>query len=194
MLVTVDLKLIRVIVVKPGDGANAIRRKELILVQHEFQDVAELILSRDGKQPALTHAGRSHARHIFNEVRSVLQEPVQAPLEARQPFQQRRLQCLHGEQRDQSYHGTDLHRKMRAVWQPQYVVEETIFFVPQPHAVEAAMAHGMRDVDEVLPELAGHVFVGWVFRSQLQRNRQQVQRVHGHPACAVGLFDITAGG
>ena len=56
------------------------------------------------------------------------------------------------------------------------------------------MAHRMRNIDEVLPEFAGHVFVGAVFLGQLERNGQEIKRVHGHPARAVGLFDVAAGG
>src|SRR5271165_1144830 len=54
------------------------------------------------------------------------------------------------------------------------------------------MAHGIRDVDEVLPELTGYVFIAWIFRSQLECDGQQVERIHGHPTGAVRLFDVAA--
>ncbi len=81
-----------------------------------------------------------------------------------------------------------------AVGQLQHVVEEAILFVPQSHAVVAAMAHGVGDVEEVFPELAGHVFVARLFFRQFQRDGQQIQGVHRHPTGAVGLFDVAAGG
>ena len=74
---------------------------------------------------------------------------------------------------------------MAAVRQVQHVIEEAVFFIPQFHAVVAQMIHRVRDVDEMLPELAGYVFVNRIFTRQLHRNCQQVERVHRHPAGAV---------
>ena len=83
---------------------------------------------------------------------------------------------------------------MIPIRQPKHIVKEPVFFVPQARAVLAAMAHRMSDKDEVLPKFARHVFVGAVFLGQFECNRQQIQRVHSHPARAVGLFDVAAGG
>ena len=55
------------------------------------------------------------------------------------------------------------------------------------------MAHGVGNVDKVLPEFAGNVFVGVVFFCKLHRDCQQIQRVHCHPTGAVGLLDVSAG-
>src|ERR1700745_2808030 len=46
----------------------------------------------------------------------------------------------------------------------------------------------------MLEELARHIFVGGVLARQLQCDAQQVQAIHAHPAGAVRLLDITAGG
>src|SRR5207302_6861292 len=54
--------------------------------------------------------------------------------------------------------------------------------------------HRLCDVHKMLKELAGHVFVSRVVESQLQRHSQQVERVHRHPACAVGLLQKSARG
>src|SRR4051794_38372925 len=54
------------------------------------------------------------------------------------------------------------------------------------------MIHGMRDVKEVLPELTCHVFVRIVEAGQFHRDGEQVERVHRHPACAVGLLDMSS--
>ncbi len=50
------------------------------------------------------------------------------------------------------------------------------------------------DIDEVLPELAGHIFILGLFGGQFQRDRQHVERIHGHPTGGVGLLDLAAGG
>src|SRR5262249_35250964 len=52
----------------------------------------------------------------------------------------------------------------------------------------------MRDVNEVLPELAGDVLVSIVLAGQLQRNAEHVQAVHRHPAGPVGLLEVSARG
>ena len=76
----------------------------------------------------------------------------------------------------------------------QHVVEEAVLLVPHALAVVPAIAHGVGDVEEVLPELAGDVFVGRIFFRQFERDGQQVQRVHRHPTGAVGLLEMAAGG
>src|SRR5207237_3593908 len=50
------------------------------------------------------------------------------------------------------------------------------------------------NVNEMFPELAGHIFVTGIFFSQLQCDGEQVQRIHRHPTCAVRLFNVTASG
>ena len=82
---------------------------------------------------------------------------------------------------------------MRVVRQVQHVVEEAVLFIPEPDVLAADLVHRVGDVDEVLPELAGDIFIGRIFLGQLQRNRQQVERVHGHPAGAIRLLDGAAG-
>src|SRR5262245_56439078 len=51
----------------------------------------------------------------------------------------------------------------------------------------------MRDVEEVLEELARDVLVGRVYLRQLDRDRERVERVGVHPARAIGLLDESAG-
>ncbi len=48
---------------------------------------------------------------------------------------------------------------MRAIRKLQHVVEEPVFLIPQSHAIVAAVAHRVRDVNEMLPEFAGDVFI-----------------------------------
>ena len=76
-----------------------------------------------------------------------------------------------------------------AVRQVEHVVVEAVLLVPEPERV-----HRVGDVDEVLPELARHVLVGLVRAGELHRDAEHVQAVHRHPAGAVGLLDVPAGG
>ena len=46
----------------------------------------------------------------------------------------------------------------------------------------------------MLEELGGDVLVGRVLARQLQSDREHVQAKHPHPARAVGLLEISAGG
>ena len=105
------------------------------------------------------------------------------------------LERLHREERDQADHRADLQREWAgAAGQVEHVVVEAVLVVPEADPLAAEVVHGVRDVDEVLEELARHVLVGRVLAGQLQRDGQHVQRVHGHPARAVGLLDMPAGG
>src|SRR5262245_40819954 len=56
------------------------------------------------------------------------------------------------------------------------------------------MVYRIRDIEEVLPELARHVFISRVDVRKLKRNRQHVQAVHPHPARPVCLLDVAARG
>src|ERR1700750_378408 len=44
----------------------------------------------------------------------------------------------------------------------------------------------------MLPKLAGDVFIGRIFFRELHRDCEQVQRIHRHPAGAIGLSDMPA--
>src|ERR1700721_4343851 len=83
---------------------------------------------------------------------------------------------------------------MSTVGELQHVVKESVGLVPQSHSIGAEMVHGVGNVDEVLPEFAGDVFVRGILRGELHGDGQQVQCVHGHPTGAVGLLDVAAGG
>ncbi len=80
-----------------------------------------------------------------------------------------------------------------AVRQVQDVVEEPVFAVPELDFLAADVVHRAADVDEMLEELAGDVFVGAVVAGQFERDRQHIQAVHTHPAGRIRLFDVAAG-
>ena len=56
------------------------------------------------------------------------------------------------------------------------------------------MVHGFGDVDKVLPELAGHIFIDGIFGGELKGDGAHIERVHGHPTGAIGLLNVPAGG
>ena len=79
-------------------------------------------------------------------------------------------------------------------WRVQHIVEEAVLLIPHADAVVAQVIDRIGDVKEVLPELARHVFVGRIFFGEFECDRQQIEAVHRHPAGAVGLFEVPAGG
>src|ERR1051326_972036 len=76
----------------------------------------------------------------------------------------------------------------------QSVVKEAVLLVPHTRTVVAEVIDGVGDVEEMLPELAGHIFVSRVVASQLQSDGQEIQSVHGHPASAISLLDVATAG
>ena len=52
----------------------------------------------------------------------------------------------------------------------QYIVKKLVFFIPQCDAVATDIVHGFGNIEKVLEELGGNVFIDWVVLCQLQRN------------------------
>ncbi len=76
----------------------------------------------------------------------------------------------------------------------QHIVEKLVLVVPQVNIDIAHVVHGVGNVEKVLKELAGDVFVGGVGLRQLQGHLQHIQAVHGHPAGAIRLLQVAARG
>src|SRR6266566_1787549 len=55
------------------------------------------------------------------------------------------------------------------------------------------MVNGVSDIKEVLPELAGYVFICRILFGQLHGDGKHVEAVHSHPAGSVRLFDVATG-
>src|SRR5215469_7298099 len=124
----------------------------------------------------------------------VVDEPLHAALEARQAIHDFRLERFHSEKRNKANYGANLQKMLASVGQAKDVVVEAIFVVPQSHAVDADVVHGVGDVNEMLKEFARDVFVGHVLFREFQRDGQHIQAVHAHPTGAVRLFKMSAGG
>src|SRR5262245_16209543 len=138
---------------------------------------------------------RLHGRDVVGEIGAVLDEPVQTPVEPAQTLKNLRFERLDRKKRDQPDHRPHLERKSCAVRQVQRIVEESILFIPEIQILtRALLADRMTDIQEVLPEFAGDVFVRGVLVCELYRDRQQVQRVHRHPARAIRLLDMASSG
>src|ERR1700694_4932195 len=124
----------------------------------------------------------------------IVDEPLHAPLEPGQAIDDFGLQRLDSKKRNQSDHRADFQEVLFSVGELQDIVVEAVCIVPKGAASTAEIVHGTRDVNEMLKEFAGDVFVGRIFFGQLESHRQHVQTVHAHPACAVGLLEVASGG
>src|SRR3954469_23700130 len=100
----------------------------------------------------------------------MFQEPLQARAEARQLLQQRRLDRGHGEQWDQPDHRVDLQRLVVAGAKVQYIVEELVLLIPERNTIIADIVHRLGNIQEMLEELGGYIFVDAIMNRQLQRD------------------------
>jgi hypothetical protein len=67
-----------------GEGAYAMWREKLALIQHETQDTRQLLATGDGQQPPHAAGGLDHL-DVFAEIRSIVDKPLQAAFEACTP-------------------------------------------------------------------------------------------------------------
>src|ERR1700756_2317001 len=75
----------------------------------------------------------------------------------------------------------------------EHVIVEAVLLIPELNAFAATVVHCVSNVHEMLEELAGYAFIGWVFPRKFESDRQHVQTIHAHPARAVRLFEMPAG-
>src|SRR5712692_3382453 len=143
-------------------------REKLVLIQHVTQRVAQFVRIDDGEESPFAIPWGTHTRDVGRQVATVLDKPVEPAFEIGEPLQKFGLQGLNREQRNQADHGTDLHRRALAIREMEYVIEEAVLFIPHGFFTVATMAHGIGDVEEVLPELAGYVFVDGVLACEFE--------------------------
>src|SRR6266436_8330842 len=176
------------------ERANSMRREELVFIQHVAQGLAELVGVNDREKSPFAIPWGTHTGDVGCQVATVLDKPFEPAFEIREPLQKFGLKGLNRKERDQADQGADLHRRALAVWKVQHVIEESVFAVPHRVHTVAAMAHGVCDVEEVFPELAGDVFVDGIFAGEFKGDGQHVEGVHSHPGCPIGLFNMTTSG
>src|SRR5271168_3709516 len=144
------------------------------------------------KQAAVALAGSLPVGDQAGQLRAVLEEPFQARGKLGQPLQRLGFQNLIGKQRGQSNDGTNFQSDLAAIRKNQLIVIKLVGFVPQTILIQANTIDRTRDGEEVLEKLRGDVFVRVSVQRQFERNAQEVQAVHGHPARAVRLVDEAA--
>src|SRR6267378_6078805 len=81
-----------------------------------------------------------------------------------------------------------------AVGELQHVVIKTVGVVPKGHSASAEIVHGARDINKMLEELAGDVFISRIFFRKLECDRQHVQAIQTHPTRAVRLLEVASSG
>ncbi len=123
------------------------------------------------------------------QVLAVVEEPLHALREARQPVEHVLRQHLDGAQGDQTDQRADP-QGHGAPFDVELIVVEAVLLVPQPGAAQTV--HRVRDGDEVLEELRREVLVGAVLPGQLHRHGQQRGAVEGHPRRPVRLLEEAA--
>jgi CRP-like cAMP-binding protein len=101
-------------------------------------------------------AGRPHAGDVAGEIAAIVDEPHQAVAEAAERVERLLFERLHGQERNHADERSDAQRRARVIWHVRHVVEEAVLVLPEIvalPAVQAAAAHRVRDVQDVLPEL-----------------------------------------
>ena len=117
----------------------------------------------DREQPPLALARRVHAGDVVRQVLAILDEPLQPPLEAWQACRRSAARASPPRTAESARPSTgpSAARGRRPACAARR--RRTVFFVPHARAVAAEVIDRVRDVEEVLPELAGDVFVGRIF-------------------------------
>ncbi len=101
---SVDLYLIRIILVITGKRANPVRREKFVFVQHAAEHPPQLLAVHQRQEPA--DAARRTLRDfkMFRQASVIVDEPLHTPLKTGKPVDHFGLQCFHGEKRNQSHH------------------------------------------------------------------------------------------
>ena len=107
-----------------------------------------------------------------DQVWAMLDEPLTAAVERLMLVATQRVDDRGAKQRHEADHGAGANGNRFAVGRCQVIVKESIAFVPQRFVRLGEAIHRVRDVNEVLPEFAGEVFVDPVFFGQDQCDRQ----------------------
>src|SRR6266550_3428941 len=166
------------------------RRKKFVFIQHVTQGSAELLGVDDREESPFAISWSTHTGEIGCQVTTVFYKPFEPAFEIGEPLQKFGLQGLNCKERNQADHRTDLHRRAFTIGEMQDVVEKSVFAVPHRVHTVAAMAHSVGNVEEVLPELAGDVFINRTLAGEFKSDGEHVEGVHGHPRSAVGLFNM----
>ena len=184
---------IRLALVHLRERAHAVVAQEFRLIEHPAQETFHAVTAQEGKQVALAHPVFLPARDEFGEIGTVIEIPLHAAGEAGKFFQQRRIEDFDGKERNQADHRAYFQNNLSPARGAQFVVVKLVCFIPETQAVLVGVDGG-GDIEKMLEELGGNVFINWIVQGQFERDAQEVEAIHGHPARAVGLIDVAAGG
>ena len=159
-----------------------------------MEDPNQLVAVEDREEATLADARAIEPRHVLCELRTVAQEPSHALRERWKALEDVGLEGVDGEERDEPDHRPHLHGSAGAVREMQDIVEEAVLVVPEADAISRLVVDGVRDEEEVLEELRRYILVAVVLLRELERDCEQVQAVHAHPARRVGLLEEASGG
>src|SRR5690606_12495414 len=183
---------VRVALVRLAEGADAVVRKELALVEDIAEDALQAVPRRDAQEVALAPLDVADGDAAC-QVLLVLEEPVHALAEAGKVVDGLGVERAAGEEGYEANDAPDADRRglVRDLI-VELVVIEAVHVVPQAGA--AQRVHGVGDGGEVLEELAGAVLVAPVVAGQLEGDAQHHHAVEGHPRGSVGLLQVPAVG
>src|SRR6266581_4288284 len=139
--------------------------------------------------PAVVEIGKT-----LQQFGSVVDEPAQAFGETAE-FAQARPSA--DRNRREGHHTAD---RIRLDWEAPFIREPedieviAVLLAPQAALPVPDMIDHRADIHEVLEELGRDVLINRILLGEFQRDTQQIQTVHGHPAGAVGLFELPAAG
>ena len=175
-----------------GQGAQAVRGQELVLVEQLGEQLLEPAdAGQAEQQPPL--AGLTPHQSDLAGLFRVGQATTVHEVRERLAGGERQLDVVllqhrGGQNRDDAHHRPDLDRGGVPVGREQPVVEEPVGLVPQPEAFQ-----GLADAGEVLHELEHEVDAG-PLAGPVQDDRQggHGDRVERHPAGGVGLLQRAA--
>src|SRR5262245_47328007 len=76
----------------------------------------------------------------------------------------------------------------------QDIVVKAILVVPNAYPIRTEIIHRADNVEKVLPEFVGNIFVNRIYEGQLESDHQEVEAVHCHPTGGIGLLNVSAVG
>ena len=179
-----------------GQGAQAVRAEELVLVEHAGEDPPQLVLVDHGEHPPAVDARPRGHRGWWPTARAWRRSGAAAgrPGSSVEVVHQRPRQDRGGAQRQEADDRPHLQPLGLPVRAAEHVVEEPVLLVPQLVVVVADAVHRRGDEHEVLGELEDHVLVDGIVPGQLDGDAEHALGVERHPRRAVGLLEVAAGG